>query len=815
MRLRLALAAALATGGCLIGAAPALASGYQPQFDPQAANVPYLAWRGQSVRLVTCETTPWSSDSNPSYTAMWSVQGWGGGNILPSQTTPSQVIQEGPNALYPNAHCARVDFSSQGAGLAAVHVDIYDGAAIVASHDFLVGWMTLNNVTLDDGSGGTQVYDAPGWGNHNWLRARVTGTLPLSGFSDLYCPNQGCIPGLPASIQLPTEDKANQPAGQGDPTTWWDDIAKRLARTTSTDPFYVGANAWRMWDIHDDMTDAIGNVDADAAVSPQSGYSGPCDPLGVDNAPVPDTSIDAVDNCQGGLADEGPYSRIWPTLTSGLVIGPWDPMRWNETFLGDGKLDAGDVPMPSARVDFVIAPNSGGPTDISGSGTLQSLSKEDVYIHDPNVGHDAAHNLYAPFYSAYIPATLADVGRQGITSGTDAAGGSNNYPTTYTCGVHPPAGADCSYPYWEKDATVSSVTGGPTRCARDFNGGTPDYRNSPTGDQGIVTYSDEHGEAMVQYVPGWDFYYNSIIAANPGVLTPGGGCDLGDVYPLGTAQVNAIARYPGSPVVLDVDKTSNPVTENVDNYFTKDVSCQAKGTSGSDLLSQICTADDIDIDNTANQGETVCFKVTGNYTVNAYPSGTASTTDGQGRLCETTDWSGQAAIQVVGSCSSASVPVTADFTDEKISRSSTVDLSYCPPPPGTTTTQTTTTTTTHTTTTTPRTTTTPPPPTTTTSAPATTTTPTTTTPSTTTTTQPSAPKIVLVKIQTVNYGIHSRYVNVRVDGATKTVKIEVREVKKNGKTLRRVQRIVPTNKVVRVPKLKLDSTVKTVSVRLV
>src|SRR5262249_38632404 len=162
-----------------------------------------------------------------------------------------------------------------------------------------------------------------------------------------------------------------------------------------------------------------------------------------------------------------------------------------------------------------------------------------------------------------------------------------------TCGLNPPAGADCSYPYWEKDATVSSVTGGPTHCARDFNGGTPDWRSTPTGDQGIAVYSDEHGEANVAYVPRWGFHYDAGIAANPGIITAGNGCDLGDVYPLGTAQVTATAQYPGAPVPLDVDKTSNTLNEYVDNYFTKSVNCAPKGTSGADLLSQVCTATDI------------------------------------------------------------------------------------------------------------------------------------------------------------------------------------------------------------------------------
>jgi hypothetical protein len=72
-----------------------------------------------------------------------------------------------------------------------------------------------------------------------------------------------------------------------------------------------------------------------------------------------------------------------------------------------------------------------------------------------------------------------------------------------------------------------------------------------------------------------------------------------------------------------------------------------------------------------------------------------------------------------------------------------------------------------------------------------------------------------VRIQVVSFGKRSRYVNVRINGSATKAKIEVRLIKANGKTLRRVQRVVPTNRLVRVPNLKLDSVVKTVKVTLV
>ena len=71
-----------------------------------------------------------------------------------------------------------------------------------------------------------------------------------------------------------------------------------------------------------------------------------------------------------------------------------------------------------------------------------------------------------------------------------------------------------------------------------------------------------------------------------------------------------------------------------------------------------------------------------------------------------------------------------------------------------------------------------------------------------------------VRIQVERFGKGARYVNVRVNGTPKSATIQVRLVKANGKTLRRVIRVVPTNRLTRVPKLKLDNIVKTVKVTL-
>ena len=98
------------------------------------------------------------------------------------------------------------------------------------------------------------------------------------------------------------------------------------------------------WDIHDDLTQ-----DRAARRSASSAWQGPCRTV----------TVDAVDNCRGPRdvagydADFGPFSRVFGDRVNGAEgqgAGPFDPLR-PQTLLSDGKLDAGDAPMPAARVD--------------------------------------------------------------------------------------------------------------------------------------------------------------------------------------------------------------------------------------------------------------------------------------------------------------------------------------------------------------------------------------------------------------------------------------------------------------------------------
>src|SRR5262249_22539419 len=148
---------------------------------------------------------------------------------------------------------------------------------------------------------------------------------------------------------------------------------------------------------------------------------------------------------------DGPFSTVFG-LSSDSSVGPFDLLRARDTLLSDGKLDAGDAPMPAARIDVAIAPNSGGATDISGVGSLASQSKAVSYSRD-FLGDPIEHNLYAPFYSAYIPATSAP---GDASSGIDGPATGNDFPGFLN--------SDPQYRFWDIADTLSSNIGTATEC---------------------------------------------------------------------------------------------------------------------------------------------------------------------------------------------------------------------------------------------------------------------------------------------------------------------------------------------------------------
>jgi hypothetical protein len=748
--------------------------------DMQSTNVPYLAWNGEQILLTKCADVI-APDSGQS--ADFIVEDWSGDSTL-SVNKPS--LEPGTVRFYTTDdgdHCVSADFASLKPGLAIIKLVVSDSTGPLLKHQFLAGWMTLQKPSLTISS-----TDFTAGGKNGLLDAYVKGTLPMGqDFTDL---------GLPSSLTMPDD---------------WASLAGALA--TSNDPDINDAGASTLWDIHDDQAKSTGHV-------PNSAVCGPPPSL---------TGIDAVDNCFGGDGADGAYSTIYgptdPELfvggphTGGAfddtnTVGPFDPLRQDQTLLSDGKVDSGDAPMPAARLDFAIAQNSGSPTDISGVGSLEAQSKDVSYSRD-GTGADTKNNLYAPFYWSYIPATAVESnvgnGTEQAVSGIDGPAGGNNFVGFLVNG---------EYHFWDVAWNLGFNTGGDTNCLHRTDQ-DPSMRQLPSGDFKDVVYTDEHGEAQMQYDPGTGAFFDNLA----GIKNDNGGCDLQGIDVIGTADITATARYPYQPVTAR-DQASDPVSVKVHSLFDKSLSYVPKGAGSANNNARIVIAHAQDITGAPEVGEVVCFAhdsnaenqfifvgtvhlpptFTNTLTINDTP--TADPTGSKGFDCALTDANGNAAVEVFNS-NGTMVNEIAYFYNQQILRDIHVDFGTAGSSSGTP------------------------------GGPATVSSPS----QTTGTAAPTASQLNNIaavgtaskvnkaklpalhkktkrqfKLVAARY-IHptkgARYLVVRVNGpAGKTAKIQIRLLGKNRHLLRTVTRTVPTNYTVQLRNLHLTSKVAHLKVRL-
>jgi len=697
-RLKLGLLALVA----LIGATMALTTVAQARTvpDPMMSTVPYLAWRGEAVRLVKCApASDFPVGYNPgALDAGFTLVDWSGD---PHLATP-QTVTAAPGfnsamfsrRAFDGAYCWGMSFISQKAGIADIKMTVRAGTAgpVIFVHDFLVGWMNLNSIVLCNnpaagpctGPTTSVISDTAGQTTPNVLEANVTGNIPLlQDFNEL---------GIGHPITLPDGSSVN---GVVLPDDWAALATSRLA--TVQGPL---SDPTSFWDIHDDTlaNDGHAQESPGSAATDSSPATGICQPRVT-------TGIDAVDQCSdsGSLAqanEAGGFSAIWLFASgNGLSLlnsyGPFDPTRSGQTYLSDGKIDAGDAPMPSARIDFTIAPNTGGPTDISGVGTFTKVDKglcpgqsvlndtggepaapfgctNSLYVRP---GATTPHHLYAPFYREYLPATTAPA--DPFSSGIDG-GFANNFNGFLNLGGNALADPSGLYDYWDIAEVLRTAIAEPTHCLFRTVGTTPVFLATPgTGPQSVAVYSDEHGEARTGFLPGTGFFFD-----NFGIRNANLGCDLAGISELGTAGITATARYPYEPVTA-APLVSNTVAKSVSSLFVKLIQCFPKGPSAFDHQVAVCVAHAQDITGHAITGERVCFMSAGEgmflpaITPITIPDQTtwpaisilpAPPLNGPNNVCAFTDINGNTAVEVAES-DAVTVNVIAMFVDEGLLRS--------------------------------------------------------------------------------------------------------------------------------------------------
>jgi len=351
-----------------------------------------------------------------------------------------------------------------------------------------------------------------------------------------------------------------------------------------------------------------------------------------------------------------------------LTLGPFDPKRQGTSYIPNGVLDSGDAPMPSLRVDYAISPNTGG-SDIGGVGALVPIDKHVVYSID-GAGSPSAHNLWAPYYASFIPATAAercnfliaqnrglpaDFGLCTTASGIDGPATGNNFH-----GFVNNFAQGGLYHFWDFTVAIGRL-GSAIECP-PFAPGIP--AATPAGFDVVSVYTDEHGEARVGWAPGTGFFFGAL----PIIPNANNGCDIQGVSPLGTAVISTIARYPYQPVTAPDVPGDEVVSKTVTNLFNKQITCVPKGTGLANSVAFICTATAVGITGAPFVGEPVCFISNAEgimpapgFTAVPPPAGLA----GAAIVCVETNGSGQASVEIFGK---GALNVIANFTEEGLLR---------------------------------------------------------------------------------------------------------------------------------------------------
>jgi hypothetical protein len=790
MRLRISLAlvtllaaiTALTVGLGSAAATPAVA----PLPDPQTTNIPYVAWAGEQVRVVKCLDREDSVRARTIgldsiiFRGKFRIEDWSGDvNQKPQflNDLDGDVVAQNID----NRVCFAVHVTSLKPGMAVIKLAVRDdllglfpGLNPWLKHQFLVIFLRdqpasiVEVPTPGDPLGDGNFVPIPGPNGNSFLpglvKLNVKGTFPLG---NNFAPANSGI------------DFSGTVAKDGVTVTLPDDwawLAMHFANDdTLTGSNFPGATPQR-WDIHDDQS-AVENHSATSICIDKV--------LGL---------TDAVDNCLGGPQD-GTFSRLVGGTTD--TIGPFDPLFPDETLLTDGNpVNSGDAPMPALRLDVSLGAGS--------VGSLSKADKADIYIRDASLSAESPHNLYAPFYQSYIPSVTPD------RDGSGVAGAFANNFTGFLSN-----NSDGLYDFWDT-FTVTSREGF-NNCFDVLGRPIP----TPTGDDSVAVYTDEHGEAYVQFNP------------NTGLnLTPdsNGRCDIYHPGLLGTATIQARSIYPDQVVNWDqANKLSATLTKTVSHLANKTLACVPKGPNEA-----FCVETIVDLEGNPVAGASVEFTAqASNGSAPKIQPDSAKVapydTTGQGILSATdhavrlqTNALGQAGISVVSS-TDACIDVDAEnigtrnggagifrFTDFNPHRGVACSQGGGTGGTGTTTTGTTTTTTTTTTAgqsgggSSPQVT----------AAPVAISAP---VPTAQATAKAVAPAKV-AKVQLVSAKVlktrAGRYLQVRVNSASNVAKLRITLIGKDGKVSRVVLRSVATNHVVRVSNLKLAPSVRTVRVAL-
>ncbi len=275
-------AAVLALGMLTAGAAAAPSQTFTSTSDgPQSANIPYVAWVGEHVRLVACDPAINTSEEG-GQRVNFQEEDWSGNPDpaeIPAPESGTQAFfapSAGSSQAEAGDGCAKIDYKSLNPGLARIRAVVTNSAGtVVFSHQFLAIWLTVNKPALTelpyggDPSGDGEFVPSPlsepeSSADQGLVQVKVTGSFPVEPTSPLH----NVLP--EASYNLPES---------------WETLADALASSSGeTEP--PGSNPG-LWDIHGSPeegtnSDVVGPFDPEVTETLLSNGS-----LNADDAPMP------------------------------------------------------------------------------------------------------------------------------------------------------------------------------------------------------------------------------------------------------------------------------------------------------------------------------------------------------------------------------------------------------------------------------------------------------------------------------------------------------------------------------------------------
>lgn len=705
---------------------------------PQTANIPVLAWVGEQVRLVACDPNigPAFTINYGNETANYRVEEWTGNqsqkptadgenatNTFGGVFNPeSSAFFEPSDLSHAGMGCVQADYKSVKPGLARIKLNVYGknletgNVNLVYAKQYLVIWMTANKPTIHEAAetaAGSEIFQ-----NH----LSETGKAKLSAFlgdpkgDGIFTPtpfvwnpaheDKGLIQ-IRVTGSFPVLDEDMQAYLGTSPTTgsstkWqlpqdWATLAAKLAESSESKEAVESAgikalsynHQAKLWDIHG--TPGLSNGE-EAIVEPTNETGLVC------KSGTPSSEFSATDNCNGSTGNNEPeetaFSRIYGDLTSGETSteGPFDPLAANQTLLSDGRLNQDDAPMPALQINVGIEEHLEG--GLGGVGSLEEIGKETVYSRNFNPSNEAAtateaHNLYNPYYAAYLPATMRPINE---ASGVDGVEGRGGDFTGFLTDKQESA-ANHLYEFWNNLETTSSSVASETNCLFRTYGTEPAtgegvHYKTPSGPTGETFYTDERGELYVAYSPGNGFYFDNLSEIK---RSANGGCDL-QAYlgrEIGNSVITADPAYPYQGVSFQPEP-SDPLTKVVKSAWQKSlVDFPKSTTAGYETTTRIFVAQAKNIDGLGVAHEIVCFTAQNAGDVRIF-QGTVGGIDlkgtspaplppgyGASNVCVYTDGNGNASVEVTNTLEGL-VDVHANFFNEGIGRDDKISFSTAP-----------------------------------------------------------------------------------------------------------------------------------------